>query len=65
MDACYVALALDPDSVDLHLALVQLYDDSGWAVLAGEKLDLLERLVTLGEDVDGAVRVAAARIGRP
>jgi hypothetical protein len=64
MDACYVALSLDPDHVGLHLALVELYDDNGWAVLAGEKLDLLDRLVTLGEDAEGAGRVASARAVR-
>jgi hypothetical protein len=64
IDACYLALSLDPDDVGLHLALVQLYDDNGWEVLASEKLDLLDRLVALDEDADGAGRVAAARAGR-
>ena len=34
-----------PDDVGLHLALVELYDGRGWVTLAGEKLDLLDRLV--------------------
>jgi hypothetical protein len=50
--------------VGLHLALVELYDDNGWTVLAGEKLDLLDRLVDLGDDADGAGRVASARAVR-
>ncbi len=64
LDACYVALALDPDDVGLHLALVQLYDDQGWSVLASEKLDLLDRLVGLDDDAAAAARLAATRIGR-
>jgi tetratricopeptide (TPR) repeat protein len=64
MDACYAALSLEPDHVVLHLALVQLYEDQGWSALATEKLDLLERLVSLGEDAEGATLVAAARAGR-
>ncbi|MEW6223577.1 MAG: tetratricopeptide repeat protein [Chloroflexota bacterium] len=61
IDACYVGLSLRPDDVDLHLALVELYDDRGWTVLAAEKLDLLERIATLDEDADATARVAAAR----
>ncbi len=34
LDACYAALGLDPDHVGLHLALVELYDEHGWTVLA-------------------------------
>jgi Tfp pilus assembly protein PilF len=64
MDACYSALSLEPDHVVLHLALVQLYEEQGWSALATEKLDLLERLVSLGEDAEGATLVAAARVGR-
>ena len=64
MDACYTALSLEPDHVVLHLALVQLYEAQGWSALATEKLDLLDRLVSLGEDVAGAELVAAARAGR-
>jgi tetratricopeptide (TPR) repeat protein len=64
IDACYVALSFDPDHVGLHLALVQLYDDNGWSALATDKLDLLDRLVALGEDADGAGRVASARASR-
>jgi hypothetical protein len=64
IDACYLALSADPDDIGLHLALVRLYDDRGWSVLAGEKLELLDRLVALGEDPEGAARVAAARSAR-
>jgi tetratricopeptide (TPR) repeat protein len=64
MDACYAALSLEPDHVVLHLALVQLYEGQGWSALATEKLDLLERLVSLGEDAEGASLVASARAGR-
>lgn len=64
IDACYGALSIDPDHVDLHLALVELYDDHGWSALATEKLDLLDRLVALGDDDAATARVAAARAGR-
>ncbi|MCJ7709484.1 MAG: hypothetical protein MUQ32_01510, partial [Chloroflexi bacterium] len=64
LDACYLALSLDPDDVGLHLALVELYDDRGWGVLAVEKLDLLDRLATLDDDDQAAGRVAAARTAR-
>jgi hypothetical protein len=63
IDACYLGLSLDPDSVDLHLALVELYGDRDWGALAGETLDLLERLATLDGDETVAARVAAARTG--
>jgi tetratricopeptide (TPR) repeat protein len=64
-DACYAALSIDPAHVTLHLALVQLYDLQGWSSLAVEKLDLLDRLVSLGEDPEEVAVVAAARAGRP
>jgi tetratricopeptide (TPR) repeat protein len=63
LDACYVALSLEPDDIGLHLGLVELYDDRGWNVLAVEKLDLLDRLVALDEGA-GADRVLAAREAR-
>ncbi len=64
LDACYAALSLEPDHVILHLALVQLYEEQGWSALATEKLDLLDRLVSLGDDAEGSEAVAAARAGR-
>ena len=50
LDACYIGLAVAPDDTGLHRALAQLYAERGWAALASEKLDLLDRLSTL----DGA-----------
>lgn len=64
LDACYVALSVAPDDVELHLALVELYDVHGWGSLAAEKLDLLARLAELDGDADGGARVAASRMGR-
>lgn len=61
IDACYEALSVAPDDVDLHLALVDLYAERGWATLATEKLDLLARLATLDEDDSVAERVRDAR----
>jgi tetratricopeptide (TPR) repeat protein len=63
LDACYLALSLEPDDIGLHLGLVELYDERGWTVLAAEKLDLLDRLVTLDGGA-GADRLAAAREAR-
>jgi hypothetical protein len=64
LDTCYVALSIAPDDVGLHLALVELYDERGWASLAGEKLDLLDRLAAFdGAGVEQAL-VAGARAGR-
>ena len=64
LDACYRAMFLDPDDVDLHLAIVELYDERGWSTLATEKLDLLDRLADLDEDAAAAGLVAAARTRR-
>ncbi len=64
LDACYAALSLDPDSVELHLTLVELYDERGWAALAGEKLDLVDSLARLDADEAALARVAAVRAGR-
>ncbi len=64
LDACYEGLAFDPDGVAVHLQLVELYAARGWATLAAEKLDLLERLARLEGDDDAAVRVAGTRARR-
>jgi tetratricopeptide (TPR) repeat protein len=65
LDTCYLALSVAPDDVGLHLALVELYDERGWTALAGEKLDLLDRLTVLDLDRSRAARVAGARGARP
>ena len=65
LDTCYLALSVAPDDVGLHLALVELYDERGWSSLAGEKLDLLDRLSGLDPDPSRAARVAGARAARP
>jgi tetratricopeptide (TPR) repeat protein len=64
LDACYTGLSLAPDSVDLHLALVALYDECGWTSLAGEKANLLARLVALDDEPVAMRRVAEARAAR-
>jgi tetratricopeptide (TPR) repeat protein len=63
LDACYRGLSLAPDDVDLHLALVELYEDQGWSELATEKLDLLERLGAIDGNDQALARVAVARVG--
>jgi tetratricopeptide (TPR) repeat protein len=64
LDACYTAVSLDPDSAGLHLALAELYGARGWAALAEEKLDLLDRLTRLDGDAAAAAEVSAARAAR-
>jgi hypothetical protein len=64
LDACYLALSVVPADVGLHLGLVELFDDRGWSPLAVEKLELLDRLVSLEGDGAAVARVAAARVAR-
>jgi tetratricopeptide (TPR) repeat protein len=60
LEACYRALSLVPDDIDVHLGLVELYQDHGWTELAGAKLALLARLADLDDDAEGAARIVAA-----
>ena len=62
IDACCRGLAVAPDNLDLHLALTELYVERGWSALAGEKLALLRRLASLGDDPEARERVAGTRI---
>ena len=64
LEACYTALSFDPDSLALHLALVEVYTVRGWDALANEKLDLLERLARLDGDAEGVADVVVARAAR-
>jgi tetratricopeptide (TPR) repeat protein len=64
LDACYAALSFDPDSVPLHLALVQLYAERGWDALMTEKLDLLERLARLDGDEGAIADISGLRAAR-
>ena len=64
LDTCYTALTFDPDGISLHLALVELYDESGWPSAAVDKLALVEALATLDDDAAGLALVAAARAAR-
>jgi tetratricopeptide (TPR) repeat protein len=57
IDACYLALAIAPDDVDLHLLLAELYLDRGWRSLATDKLVLLGRLAGLEEDASTRERI--------
>jgi tetratricopeptide (TPR) repeat protein len=50
IDACYLALAIAPDDVDLHLLLAELYLERGWRTPAADKLVLLARLATFADD---------------
>jgi tetratricopeptide (TPR) repeat protein len=57
IDACYLALAVAPADVDLHLMLTRLYLERGWRGPAVDKLLLLGRLADLAEDADTRVRL--------
>ncbi len=59
IDACYLALATNPDDPDLHLTLAELYLDRGWRSAAADKLVLLARLVELTDDAPGRERLCA------
>jgi hypothetical protein len=50
IDACYLALAVAPADVDLHLLLTELYLERGWRGPAIDKLLLLGRLAELADD---------------
>ena len=64
LEACYQALSVDPDSISLHLALVELYDARGLTALAEEKLHLMAGLAELDGDADAAGRIALTRSSR-
>jgi tetratricopeptide (TPR) repeat protein len=59
IDACYLALAVAPADVELHLLLVELYLERGWRVPAIDKLLLLGRLASLADDDTIRRRVCA------
>ncbi len=69
IDACYLALAVAPADIDLHLLLAELYIERGWRGPAVDKLVLLGRLATLaadGETRDRLCALAAERLpGEP
>jgi tetratricopeptide (TPR) repeat protein len=60
IDACYLALAIAPDDVDLHLLLAELYLERGWRGPAADKLVLLARLAALADD--GSTRERICRL---
>jgi hypothetical protein len=57
IDACYLALAIAPADVELHLMLAELYFDRGWRALATDKLVLLGRLARLEDDGPARERI--------
>lgn len=59
IDACYLALAVGPADIDLHLLLAELYIERGWRATAVEKLVLLHRLADLSEDAAARARLCA------
>jgi tetratricopeptide (TPR) repeat protein len=60
IDACYLALPIAPDDVDLHLLLAELYLERGWRAPAADKLVLLARLASLADD--GSTRERICRL---
>jgi protein O-GlcNAc transferase len=63
LDACALAVALDPADPEAHLTLAELYLGRGWRGLAGEKLALLDRLAALMGDEATRERIRA--VGGP
>jgi tetratricopeptide (TPR) repeat protein len=59
IDACYLALAVAPADVDLHVLLTELYLERGWRGPAVDKLLLLGRLAELGDDTATRDRLCA------
>jgi tetratricopeptide (TPR) repeat protein len=57
IDACYLALAIAPDDIDLHLLLAELYLERGWRAPAADKLVLLARLASLEDDDSARQRI--------
>jgi tetratricopeptide (TPR) repeat protein len=62
LDACYLALAIAPADVDLHVLLAELYVERGWRSAAVDKLLLLARLAELEDDV--ATRERLCQVAR-
>jgi len=59
IDACYLALAVAPADVDLHVLLTELYLERGWRGPAVDKLLLLGRLAELADDAATRHRLCA------
>ena len=59
IDACYLALAVAPADVDLHVLLTELYLERGWRGPAVDKLLLLGRLAELADDAATRDRLCA------
>lgn len=59
IDSCYLALAVAPADVDLHVLLTELYLERGWRGPAVDKLLLLGRLADLAEDTGTRERLCA------
>ncbi|HET9455900.1 MAG TPA: hypothetical protein VFO78_01055 [Candidatus Limnocylindrales bacterium] len=57
IDALYLALAIAPADVDLHLLLAELYLERGWRGPAVDKLVLLARLADLTGDGEARRRL--------
>ena len=57
IDALYLALAIAPADVDLHLLLAELYIERGWRGPAIDKLVLLARLADLTGDDEARRRL--------
>jgi tetratricopeptide (TPR) repeat protein len=67
LDAEMRALALDTNSVRVHLELTRLYVDRGWRAEAAQRARLMRRLLTLitDDDTRDALDLIQGRIGAP
>ena len=61
VDACLRALSGAPDDTEVHLTLARIHAATGHPERAREKLELLERLLTLDGDTTRLARLAAVR----
>ncbi len=61
VDACLRALLGAPDDTEVHLTLARIHAATGHPDRAREKLELLERLLTLDGDATRLARLAAVR----
>jgi tetratricopeptide (TPR) repeat protein len=64
IDACQMALAVVPADPEIHLALVELALDQGWAQAARDKLAILDRFMELTADQPERERIAAFAAAR-
>jgi tetratricopeptide (TPR) repeat protein len=59
LDACFCALEVAPDDLDIHLTLAEIYAHAGWHEHLTAKAEVLDRFFGLGPYEDERARLAA------